>query len=133
MKKAFIKNSYTELLEDLENLYLESGGDEQILEIVGNLHSPRNNSIPASILFAKLLYKNKKFDQAQKILNEIQLDETILNFENKKIDEKCEDQEINEKWNNLFHALNFFIAIRQDNSEIAVKEAKSLLRETKYL
>ena len=31
---------------NLENIYFESGQNEQIIEIVGSLHSSRNNSIP---------------------------------------------------------------------------------------
>ena len=132
VKKSFKKTSFPELLEELENLYFVSGRDEQILDIVGDIHSSQNTSILASILFAKLLYKNDKLDQAKKILNEIKLEKIMLNYENKNIGEKFEDKEINEKWQNLFHALLFFIAIRQDSLEVAIKEAKLLLREAKF-
>ena len=87
VKKSFKKASFPEFLDELENIYFESGQNEQIIEIVGSLHSSRNNSIPASIVFAKLLYRNEKFDQSKKILNEIQLDESKFKFDNKKIDE----------------------------------------------
>ena len=40
---------------------------------------------------------------------------------------------LNEKWRELNHAILFLIAIRQERSEDALNEAKSLLREEEIL
>ena len=42
-------------------------------------------------------------------------------------------QQTNEGFDELFHALLFLIAIRQDRLEDALKEAKPLLREDKFI
>ena len=129
LKKFLGKNYYSELLDKLENIYIASGKDEKILKIVRDLHNPRKPKIKASILLAKLLYKNNKLDEASKVLNEIQSNVSASSFKNENTEQKIEDQERNEQWVNLFHALRFFIAIHEDRSEIALKEAKVLLRE----
>jgi hypothetical protein len=40
---------------------------------------------------------------------------------------------LNEKWRELNHAIRFLIAIRQERSEDALKEAKMLLLEENIL
>ena len=133
LKEAFEKDASAELLDKLEDIYFESGEDEQILGIFETFHISRKKSIPVSLMFAKLLYKNDKFDEAKKILSEFQSNGNTLNYKNKSIKEKDLVIMKNERWTNLFHALRFFIAIRQDRFEDALVDAKPLLREDKLI
>ena len=84
-------------------------------------------------MFAKLLYKNEKFDEALKILNEFQLVGKKRDFQIKGIAQKDKLQQSNANFDDLFHALRFLIAIQQDRSEDALKEAKTLLQEDKLI
>ena len=133
LKEAYERNVFSELLDELENIYLESNADEKILQIVGELHNSRNYPIHVSLLFAKLLYKEDKLDEALKVLNEFKLRGKKRNFQIKEMVKKDKLQESNEGFDDLFHALRFLIAIRQDRSEDALDEAKPLLREEKFL
>jgi hypothetical protein len=42
-------------------------------------------------------------------------------------------QHMTEVWSDLYHALRYLIAVRQERSEDALQEAKPLLREAKIL
>jgi hypothetical protein len=42
-------------------------------------------------------------------------------------------QQMTEEWSDLYHALRFLIAVRQNRSEDALQEAKPLLREAKLM
>jgi len=86
-----------------------------------------------SVLYAKLLYKEDKLDEALRVLNEFQSRVKTRNFQIKGIVQKDKLQQTNEGFDELFHALLFLIAIRQDRLEDALKEAKPLLREDKFI
>ena len=51
----------------------------------------------------------------------------------KTMDFKENGPHLNEKWSELNHAIRFLIAIRQERSEDALNEAKTLLQEEKIL
>ena len=133
LKDAFASTVSPELLGSLENVYQESGSDEQILEMIGGLHNSRQRSIPASLLFAKLLYLNERIDEASKVLSEVNYPISTTKFQLTKLGAKEKDQHMTEEWGDLYHALRFLIAIRQDRSEDALQEAKPLLREAKLM
>jgi hypothetical protein len=133
LKDAYESTASPELLRTLENVYQESGADEQILEMIGVLHNSRQRSIPASLLFAKLLYQNERIDDAAKILSEVNLPATTTKFQLTKLGTKEKAQPMTEEWSDLYHALRFLIAVRQNRSEDALQEAKPLLREAKLM
>ena len=133
LKNAYESTASPELLGTLENVYQESGADEQILEMIGVLHNSRQRSIPASLLFAKLLYQNERIDDAAKILSEVNLPATTTKFQLTKLGTKEKAQPMTEEWSDLYHALRFLIAVRQHRSEDALQEAKPLLREAKLM
>ena len=133
LKDAFASTASPELLGSLENVYQESGADEQILEMIGGLHNSRQRSIPASLLFAKLLYLNERIDEASKVLSEVNLPISTTKFQLTKLGAKEKGQQMTEEWGDLYHALRFFIAVLQDRSEDALQEAKPLLREAKLM
>ena len=121
------------MLTTLENVYQESGADEQILKMIGELHNSRQRSIPASLLFAKLLYKNERIDEASKVLSEVNMPETTTKFQLTKLGTKENGLQMTEEWSDLYHALRFLIAVRQNRSEDALEEAKPLLSEAKLM
>ena len=82
LKKAFEKTANPELLETLEALYQQSGAEEQILEIIGGIHKSRQKAVPASLLYAKLLYQNNKLEEASKVLGQVNIP-SITNKDNK--------------------------------------------------
>ena len=133
LKDAFASTASPELLGSLENVYQESGADEQILEMIGGLHNSRQRSIPSSLLFAKLLYLNERIDEASKVLSEVNLPISTTKFELTKLRLKEKRQEVTEEWNDLYHMIRFLIAVRQDRPEDALHEAKPLLREAKLM
>ncbi len=133
LKEAYESTASPELLDTLENVFQESGADEQILEMLGGLHKSRQRSIPASLLFAKLLYQIERIDDASKVLSEIKLPLSTTKFQLTKLGAKDKGQQMTEKWSDLYHALRFLIAVRQDRSEDALREAKPLLREAKLI
>lgn len=133
LKDAFASTASPELLGSLENVYQESGTDEQILEMIGGLHNSRQRSIPASLLFAKLLYLNERIDEASKVLSEVNLPISTTKFQLTKLGAKEKGQQMTEEWGDLYHALRFLIAVRQDRSEDALQEAKPLIREAKLM
>jgi hypothetical protein len=133
LKDAFASTVSPELLGSLENVYQESGSDEQILEMIGGLHNSRQRSIPASLLFAKLLYLNERIDEASKVLSEVNLPISTTKFQLTKLGVKEKGQQMTEEWGDLYHALRFLIAVRQDRSEDALQEAKPLIREEKLM
>jgi len=133
LKEAFEKTAFPELLDLLEKIYQESGADKQILEIVEKLHNSRQHSITSSLLFAKLLYQCDRLDEVSKVLDKVQVPSGSTKLPMKILGSENKEQQKNETWNDLYHALRYLIAIRQDRSEDALKEAKPLLRESKIL
>ena len=133
LKDAYESTASPELLGTLENVYQESGADEQILEMIGGFHNSRQSSIPASLIFAKLLYQNERIDDASKILSEVKLPTSTTKFQLTKLGKKEKGQQMIGEWSDLYHALRFLIAVRQNRSEDALQEAKPLLREAKLL
>ena len=133
LKDTYKRTATPELLETLEEVYRESGADEQILEMVGGLHNSRQRAIPSSLLFAKLLYQNDRLDEASKVLGEVKLPSAATKFQVATPGTKDKGQQSMEVWSDLYHALQFLIAVRQERSEDALQEAKSLMREAKLL
>ena len=133
LKKAFENTSNLELLETLEEIYRKSGAEEQILKIIGDIHKTRQKAIPASLLYAKLLLQNNKFEEASKVLGQINI--PSIRYKEKKLyfETKENGDSLNEKWRELNHAIRFLIAIRQERSEDALNEARTLLREEDIL
>ena len=133
LKKAFENTSNLELLETLEEIYRKSGAEEQILKIIGDIHKTRQKAIPASLLYAKLLLQNNKFEEASKVLGQINI--PSIRYKEKKLyfETKENGDSLNEKWRELNHAIRFLIAIRQERSEDALNEARMLLREEEIL
>ncbi len=133
LKKAFENTSNLELLETLEEIYRKSGAEEQILKIIGDIHKTRQKAIPASLLYAKLLFQNNKFEEASKVLGQINI--PSIRYKEKKLyfETKENGDSLNEKWRELNHAIRFLIAIRQERSEDALNEARMLLREEEIL
>ena len=133
LKKAFENTANPELLEPLEVVYRQSGAEEQILGIIGDIHKSRQKSIPASLLYAKLLYQNNQLEEASKVLGQINIP-SITNTDKKTyFGTKENGTELNAKWRELNHAIRFLIAIRQEHSEDALNEARTLLREEEIL
>ena len=133
LKKAFENTSNLELLETLEEIYRKSGAEEQILKIIEGIHKTRQKAIPASLLYAKLLLQNNKFEEASKVLGQINI--PSIRYKEKKLyfETKENGDSLNEKWRELNHAIRFLIAIRQERSEDALNEARMLLREEEIL
>ncbi len=133
LKKAFENTANPELLETLEEVYRQSGAEEQILEIIGGIHKSRQRAVPASLLYAKLLYQGNQLEEASKILGQVNIP-SITNKDKKTyFGTKENGPHLNEKWRELNHAIRFLIAIRQERSEDALNEAKTLLREEEIL
>ncbi len=133
LKKAFENNANPELLETLEVVYRKSGAEEQILGIIGGIHKSRQRAVPASLLYAKLLYQGNQLEEASKILGQVNIP-SITNKDKKTYSGTKENgPHLNEKWRELNHAIRFLIAIRQERSEDALNEAKTLLREEEIL
>ena len=133
LKKAFENTANHELLETLEVVYRQSGAEEQILEIIGGIHKSRQRAIPASLLYAKLLYQGNQLEEASKVLGQVNIP-SITNKDKKTyFGTKENGPHLNEKWSELNHAIRFLIAIRQERSEDALNEAKTLLQEEEIL
>ena len=133
LKKAFENTANPELLETLEMVYRQSGAEEQILEIIGDIHKSRQRAIPPSLLYAKLLYQGNQLEEASKVLGQVNIP-SITNKDKKTyFGTKENGPHLNEKWSKLNHAIRFLIAIRQERSEDALNEAKTLLQEEKIL
>jgi len=133
LKKAFENTANPELLETLEVVYRQSGAEEQILEIIGGIHKSRQRAIPASLLYAKLLYQGNQLEEASKVLGQVNIP-SITNKDKKTyFGTKENGPHLNEKWSELNHAIRFLIAIRQERSEDALNEAKTLLQEEEIL
>ena len=121
------------MLETLEVVYRQSGAEKQILEIIGGIHKSRQRAIPASLLYAKLLYQNNQLEEASKVLGQVNIP-SITNKDKKTyFGTKENGLHLNEKWSELNHAIRFLIAIHQERSEDALNEAKTLLREEEIL
>jgi len=133
LKDAYEVTTDYGLLTTLENIYQESGADDQILEMIGELHNSRQRSIPASLLFAKLLYQNERIDEASKVLSEVNLPETTTKFQLTNLGTKEKGEQMTEEWSDLYHGLRFLIAVAQNRSEDALQEAKPLVREAKLI
>ena len=133
LKEAFERTAFPELLELLEEVYRESGTDEQILEMVGKLHNSRQRSVPSSLLFAKLLYQCDRLDEVSKVLDKVKLPAGSTKFPMAILGSEDKGQQMTEVWSDLYHALRYLIAVRQERSEDALQEAKPLLREAKIL
>ena len=133
LKEAYENTASLELLESLENVFKESGAEEQILEMIGGLHNSRQRSIPASLLFAKLLYQNDRLEDAAKVLSEVKLPVSTTKFQITKLGTKEKGMQMTEEWSDLYHALRYLIAVRQNRSVDALQEAKPLLREAKII
>lgn len=133
LKKAFENTGNPELLEALEGVYRQSGTEEQILTIIGAIHNSRQRAVPASLLYAKLLYQNNQLDEASKVLGQVNMPATTKKNQKTYFEAKENGQQLNERWSELNHAIRFLIAIRQERSEDALTEAKPLLREDKIL
>ena len=133
LKKAFENTANPELLETLEVLYQQSGAEEQVLEIFGGIHKSRQKTIPASLLYAKLLYQNNQLEEASKVLGQVNIP-SITSKDNKTyFKNKGNSSHLNEKWRKLNHSIRFLIAFRQERSEDALNEAIKLLREEDIL
>ena len=133
LKKAFENTANPELLETLEVVYRKSGDEEQILGIIGGIHKSRQRAVPASLLYAKLLYQGNQLEEASKVLGQVNIP-SITNKDKKTyFGTKENGPHLNEKWRELNHAIRFLIAIRQERSEDALNEAKTLLREEEIL
>lgn len=132
LKKAFENTTNPELLETLEVVFRKSGAQEQILGIIGSIHKSRQRAVPASLLYAKLLYQGNQLEEASKILGQVNIP-SITNKDKKTYSGTKENSpHLNEKWRE-YHAIRFLIAIRQERSEDALNEAKMLLREEEIL
>ena len=133
LKKAFLDTANLELLETLEVVYRKSGAEEQILGIIGGIHKSRQRAVPASLLYAKLLYQGNQLEEASKILGQVNIP-SITNKDKKTFSGTKENSpHLNDKWRELNHAIRFLIAIRQERSEDALNEAKMLLPEEELL
>ena len=133
LKKAFENTANPELLETLEVVYRKSGAEEQILGIIGGIHKSRQRAVPASLLYAKLLYQGNQLEEASKILGQVNIPSITNKDEKTYSATKEKGPHLNEKWRELNHAIRFLIAIRQERSEDALNEAKTLLREEEIL
>ena len=133
LKKAFENTANPELLESLEVVYRQSGAEEQILEIIGGIHKSRQRAIPASLLYAKLLYQGNQLEEASKVLGQVNIPSSTNKDKKTYFGTKENGPHLNEKWSELNHTIRFLIAIRQERSEDALNEAKILLREEEIL
>ncbi len=133
LKKAFENTANLELLEALEMVYRQSGAEEKILGIIDNIYKSRQRTVPASLLYAKLLYQNNQLEKASKVLDQINIPTKTNNVKKTYFGTKENYAHLNEKWSELNHAIRFLIAIRQERSEDALNEAKKLLREEEIL
>ena len=133
LKKAFENTANPELLETLEVVYRKSGAEEQILGIIGGIHKSRQRAVPASLLYAKLLYQGNQLEEASKILGQVNIPSIINKDKKTYAGTKEEGTHLNENWRELNHAIRFLIAIRQERSEDALNEAKTLLPEEEIL
>ena len=118
-----------ELLETLEVVFRKSGAEDQILGIIGGIHKSRQRAVPASLLYAKLLYLNNQLDEASKVLGQVNIPSSTNKDQKTFFGTKENSPQLNEKWRSLNHAIRFLIAIRQERSEDALNEAKPLLQE----
>ena len=97
------------------------------------IHKSRQKAIPASLLYAKLLYQNNKLEEASKVLGQVNIS-SITSKDNKTyFENKVTGGQLNEKWRKLNHSIRFLIAIRQERSEDALNEARELLLEEDIL
>ena len=133
LKEAYENTASLELLESLENVFKASGAEEQILEMIGGLHNSSQRSIPASLLFSKLLYQNDRLEDAAKVLSEVKLPVSTTKFQITKLGTKEKGMQMTEEWSDLYHSLRYLIAVRQNRSVDALQEAKPLLREAKII
>ena len=133
LKKALENTATPELLETLEEVYRQSGTEEQILKIIGSIHKSRQRAIPASLLYAKLLYQGNQLEEASKVLGQVNIPAITNNDKKIYFGTKENGPHLNEKWSELNHAIRFLIAIRQERSEDALNEAKMLLQEEEIL
>ncbi|MBC8259562.1 MAG: hypothetical protein H8E38_11130 [SAR324 cluster bacterium] len=133
LKDAYGQTAFPELLKALEVVYRKSGADQQIMEMIAAIHNSRQRAIPSSLLYAKLLYQNERHDEAAKILAEVKLPTAALKFQIVTLGAKGAVPQMSGEWNDLYHALRYLIAVRQDHTEEALQAAKSLLREAKLL
>ena len=133
LKKAFESTANLELLKILEEIYRQSGAEEQILEIISGIHKSRQKAIPASLLYAKLLFQNNQLEEASKVLGQVNIPSITSKDHESYSGTKEKIAELNEKWRNLNHSIRFLIAIRQERSEEALNEARTLLREEEIL
>ena len=133
LKKAFENTANHELLVTLEALYHQSGAEEQILGIIGGIHRSRQKAIPASLLYAKLLYQNNQLEEASKVLGQVNIPSITSKDYKTYFENKGNFSQLNEKWRKLNHSIRFLIAIRQERSEDALNEARTLLREEEIL
>ena len=113
--------------------YKESGTDEQVLKIIGKLHNSRQRSVASSLLFAKLLYQCDRLDEASKVLDKLKVPASSTKFPMVILGSENKGQQISEVWSDLYHAIRYLIAVRQERFEDAMQEAKPLLREDKIL
>ena len=89
--------------------------------------------MPASLLYAKLLYQGNQLEEAFKVLGQVNIP-SITNKDQKTFfGTKENGPQFNEKWSKLNHAIRFLIAIRQERSEDALNEARELLLEEELL
>jgi hypothetical protein len=101
--------------------------------MVGKLHNSRQRSVPSSLLFAKLLYQCDRLDEVSKVLDKVKLPAGSTKFPMAILGSEDKGQQMTEVWSDLYHALRYLIAVRQERSEDALQEAKPLLREAKIL
>ena len=133
LKKSFENTANPELIENLEIVYRQSGSEKQILEIIRGIHNSRQQAIPASLLYAKLLYQENQLEEASKVLGLININASSNKDKKTYFGSKENGPHLNEKWNELNHIIRFLIAIRQERSEDALNEAKQLLPEEEIL
>ena len=133
LKKSFENTGNPELLETMEIVYRQSGAEEQILEIIGGIHKSRQRTVPASLLYAKLLYQKNQLDKAFKVLGQVNIPSITKKSQKTFSGNNENGSKLNDKWIELNYTIRFLIAIRQERSEDALNEAKSLLREEEIL
>ena len=133
LKKAFEDTANPELMDTLEVVYRQSGAEEQILRIIGGIHKSRQRAVPASLLYAKLLYLNNQIEEASKVLGQVNIPSSTNKDQKTFFGTKENSPQLNKRWSELNHAIRFLIAIRQERSEDALNEAKPLLQEEKIL
>ena len=114
-------------------VYRQSGAEKQILEMIGGIHKSRQRAVPASLLYAKLLYQVNQLEEASKVLGQVNIPSITNKDKNTYLETKDNGPHLNKKWSELNHAIRFLIAIRQERSEDALNEAKTLLQEEEIL